>query len=423
MPTLRSAERARGYTHFRTPTLDQFDLDDLSDVTLTTEADGDYLRWNGSAWVNEDPEDRFYTEAEVDALLLEDGTATGNTLYWDSSSWTETDAIEVDPSGAVTLRAAGDEILEVNQGGSFAGGWIDIKTVDSDDKAWLIFKGGGTGATGGALITHFSDGNMYVDNRRNSGQIRMRCWDSGGSADTVLVAAPEDGVTLYYDNTPQLRTESGGAGVIRKSSDAPVMSWWNADGTTRNLYIQGNNGGNVDFRNEVASGTIRLQTETAGGTARTTLQVQDAGIVADGATGGAKGRGTINAVGVYDDNTLLTDYVFDAELDGSIDTSAYDDTVPDREERDAEDRPISTQRRTHEPARRFVQKMDDLDPEQYALKWKDRRKLPAFDTQEESLSVGEYAQRLLETCEVQAVHIEKLRERVTALESAQQSRG
>jgi len=41
-------------------------------------------------------------------------------------------------------------------------------------------------------------------------------------------------------------------------------------------------------------------------------------VIVGNPTGGGKGFGTINAKGVYDDNTLLTDYVFDAYYDGSV---------------------------------------------------------------------------------------------------------
>lgn len=48
-------------------------------------------------------------------------------------------------------------------------------------------------------------------------------------------------------------------------------------------------------------------------------------------TGGDKGAGTINAQAVYDDNALLSCYVLEAFLDGSIDVGAWDARVPDRE--------------------------------------------------------------------------------------------
>jgi hypothetical protein len=138
------------------------------------------------------------------------------------------------------------------------------------------------------------------------------------------------------------------------------------------------------------------------------------GLFMDGATGGDKGAGTINAVGVYDDNSLLTDYVFDAAVEGSVDVQKWDGKVPNRQ---PPDRPVEA--RTHEPARRFSSRLDDLDPKTFGQKWAAARRLPAFEHKAgEQLSVGDYAQRLLETCEVQAVHIDKLLARIEALEAA-----
>lgn len=130
-------------------------------------------------------------------------------------------------------------------------------------------------------------------------------------------------------------------------------------------------------------------------------------LVVGAPTGGAKGVGTINAQAVYDDNTLLTDYVFDAEIDGDVDTRKWDDLVPDR----------GKEVRTHGPARRFKASLDELDPTTYTAKWKQLRKLPAFARGSEKKSLGEYSQALLETCEVQAIHIDKLEQRIAALEA------
>ncbi len=44
----------------------------------------------------------------------------------------------------------------------------------------------------------------------------------------------------------------------------------------------------------------------------------DGSVVVGAPTGGAKGIGTLNAVAVYDDNVLLTDYVFDKYFDGNV---------------------------------------------------------------------------------------------------------
>ncbi len=159
-------------------------------------------------------------------------------------------------------------------------------------------------------------------------------------------------------------------------------------------------------------GLITILTTVAGASVATAIFGQ--GLAMVGASGGDQGSGTINAKAVYDDGAgPLTDYVFDAAVDGQINVSKWDAKVPDVNLPDG-----SIEIRTHEPARRFSARLDDLDPKAYGQKWRASRRLPAFDDKAgEKLSVGEYAQRLLETCEVQAIHIDKLLERIEALEA------
>lgn len=87
--------------------------------------------------------------------------------------------------------------------------------------------------------------------------------------------------------------------------------------------------------------------------------------------------------------------------------------------------PARTEVRTHGPARRFAARAAQmLDPAQYAAAWKAAGHLPAMPSPAEweaagkKMSIGDMVQRLWETVEVQAVHIEKLRARIEALESS-----
>lgn len=118
-------------------------------------------------------------------------------------------------------------------------------------------------------------------------------------------------------------------------------------------------------------------------------------IVVGSPTGGNKGAGTINAQAVYDDNVLLTDYVFDIWQDGIL---------------RPEDR---------ENARAIKFAPWRLDPEAYATELKDRRALPAMPSRSEwkgNMALGDLVQRLWETVECQSVHIATLTERLTKLE-------
>jgi hypothetical protein len=198
-------------------------------------------------------------------------------------------------------------------------------------------------------------------------------------------------------------------------------------------------------------------------------------------TGGLKGTGTLNAVGVYDDNVLLTCYVLEAEREGKIDPAAWDarvanyvipaviekvitrpevredvfadavssDGKPVLETVEIGGEPVTRQakvkvgdrvlqpaefelvereaareiERLHEPARKFAaERMDDLDPAVFTAKWRETGVLPGMPTPEQwaadgPQSTGQMVQKLWELCELQAVHIGRLTDRVAALEA------
>lgn len=146
-------------------------------------------------------------------------------------------------------------------------------------------------------------------------------------------------------------------------------------------------------------------------------------------TGGYKGAGTINAVGVYDNNTLLTCYVMAAEK-GDLTLDKWDAATPDlhvpeqRHEKDGEVIviPEVNETRIHEPARKFFARAEELlDPEKYAKAWKKDGHLPTMPSPAEweesgkKMTLGALVQKLWETVEVQAVHIAKLEARISSL--------
>ena len=183
----------------------------------------------------------------------------------------------------------------------------------------------------------------------------------------------------------------------------------------------------VDATSGSSTGSLEFETYQSG--ANGTRMICAHGIYHPSATGGDKGDNTINFGAVYDDNSLLSCYVFDAELDGVIDEAKWDAKVPDRvhEQRDEDGELVSEQieERKHDPMRRFQSQMAEiLDPEAYAKFWRQYRHLPAmpeegaFDPVADKLSTGDWIQRLLETVEVQAVHIAKLHDRLQILENS-----
>jgi hypothetical protein len=87
-------------------------------------------------------------------------------------------------------------------------------------------------------------------------------------------------------------------------------------------------------------------------------------------------------------------------------------------------KPARTEARTHGPAARFAARAAELlDPKAYGASWKATGHLPSMPSPVEwvaadkKMSTGDILQRLWETVECQAIHIEKLRERIEALEA------
>lgn len=146
-----------------------------------------------------------------------------------------------------------------------------------------------------------------------------------------------------------------------------------------------------------ASDNINFQTSDAGASG-TTLQSlttkgyvdgSDGGLVWGSPTGGSQGAGTINAVGVYDDSSLLTDYVFEIYYDGKAIDEGYDNYS-------------------------IVSLADAIT---YTKEYKS---LPTMPTREEwennKFSAGELINKLWETAEIQFIYIKELEARLSNLE-------
>lgn len=123
-------------------------------------------------------------------------------------------------------------------------------------------------------------------------------------------------------------------------------------------------------------------------------------------TGGDKGAGTLNATAVYDDNTLLTDFVLDQAVDGEIDFDFYDSLeLGGKAAREWDSR--------------------NLDIDHYEAQWRERKALPSFRSKAERFdsegkeirdSVGTLIQGLQQELETAMVHIAQLNARIKQLE-------
>jgi len=138
-------------------------------------------------------------------------------------------------------------------------------------------------------------------------------------------------------------------------------------------------------------GSVGIGT-AAPGTAK--LAVIGGGVVVGAPTGGDKGAGTINAVGVYDDNVLLTDYVFDKYFDGKV------------KEEDL-DRHGNYEMKSLDEMSSFIEKERHLPTLIGRKDWET----------EGAASLGKIVTQLWETVETQAIYIKELKERIALLEN------
>jgi len=134
--------------------------------------------------------------------------------------------------------------------------------------------------------------------------------------------------------------------------------------------VVNNNSKKVDFKVKDDGGNTALIVYGSNG-----------GVVVGAPTGGNKGAGTVNATAVYDDDSQLSDYVFE---------QSYQDTMY----------------AIHE-MKEFYTKHKRLPTIDGREAWKENGKP----------SLGKLTNQLWETIEVQAIYIAQLEERLSKLES------
>jgi len=246
----------------------------------------------------------------------------------------------------------------------------------------------------------------------------VRVVSDGGGAWRVLNYVP----SVSAPNSPTLTSIDAGAAAaptytLNRNSASPAVG----DVLGEHVFTGNNSAGGevtyvrlaarTDQVTDGSEGGVLLINALNGGSDQNIMRLGSLGIVCpDGGgdpTGGDKGLGTINAKAVYDDNTLLTCYVFDQALDGDIDEDKWDAMAGVR---------------THEPMRKFkARRGDPLDIDKYADHWKTKRHLTSMPNEttfdpKKGMATGEWIQRLVETVEIQAVLIENMNSRLKILE-------
>lgn len=188
-----------------------------------------------------------------------------------------------------------------------------------------------------------------------------------------------------------------GVGTTDQSGNLRLRALRTA-GQTNGVYIQGLTTADAMIFSPAGSDDVAIGFDAGVGATASTLVrfYQAGGTVFGAATGGAKGAGTINCTGAYDDNVLLTDLVLDYAVTGAFDAVKY----------------------VNHPLRDQVASWW-FDPDQYAKFWKTERRLPGmltWDDPADKPSTGESITRLTAVVEMQAALIENMNQRIKELE-------
>ena len=417
--------------------------------------EGDLAAFQDGAWARIAPfEGLRVWVADDDELVIYDGAAWGVVSGGGGGS-SETAAkfgINTTADATNKLAAKSDAVLfnhdDVTPGSGDC--QVKINKAAAGDTGTLLFQ---TGASGRAEFGLAGDDDFHLKvSADGAAWIEAVVIDKDTGA-ASFEAAGVSPLSVSLDDTTQpmlaltnyASSAGGGNFTFQKTRGTKASpSAVNAGDTIGGFFCKGYHSsgdfsGNIAFMGmkahenftAAANGTsFEVHTTSDGAVSRAVRMIVHEGLVVGAPTGGDKGEGTINAVGVYDDNTILSCYVFDQALDGVVDAAKWDGKVPDRRiiERDPETGEITRDEtiiRNHEPMRKFTSRIgtnhDPLTLDGYARHWKERRHLAAmpneadFDPVNGQLTTGEWIQRLVETAEIQAVLIEELNSRVAAL--------
>jgi hypothetical protein len=299
-----------------------------------------------------------------------------------------------------------------------------------------------TASAAGSLLLDLQVGGASQFKVSKAGAATTNTIELGHANDTTLARASAGVVTI---EGVEITTNSATQTLSNKTLSSPTLSGTVAGSPTfsgelvmaGSLYpIRIEDGAYLRFYNGSTGSNFALGKPNANdlyfyNNANPALVIfADRGVVVAGAAGGSQGAGTLNATAVYDDGVLLTCYVLEHWVTGSIDLNAWDARVPNREipavvVDDQETEPARIEVRQHLPAQGFAAVADErLDIDQFRQFLVENSRLPAFpgpdrwaDMFNGKMATGDVLQRLWETVEVLAVHVCKAREREIALEA------
>lgn len=384
--------------------------------------------------------------------------SNGALLVWDGTAWQAASAqdtlsqLGINTTADATNKFAvkSDAILLSHDDVTPGSGDMQIKCnkAGAGDTASFLFQ---TNFSGRAEFGLTGDDDFHIKVSAN-----------GSSFTDALTIDKDTGWVGIQSHSPTQTLEVGGN--LQLTGDRPFAQWCDESGSTNQKYWRmAAQYGNFDvfvYDDSGAVGDKIMRASRIGATVNLMQLCGDVlsmsnssnrvgvneiapgaaldvngGVIVGAPSGGDKGSGSINAQSVFDDNALLSCYVFDQAIDHTMDQAKWDARVPDHTTRAVhkEDNgaimtvePSRSIPRRHDPLRKFAARIgtryDPLTLEGYARHWKEKRHLTSLPNEtkfdvEQGMATGAWIQRLVETAEIQAVLIDQLHQRLKALES------
>jgi hypothetical protein len=339
--------------------------------------------------------------------------AVGNGGRYSATVGGTANAITLTPAVALGAYAAGEAITFIVASTNTGAVTVDVSGLG----AKAVTKTGATALVAGELVAG------QIVTLRYDGTRYQAITPAVGTAAAKNTGASGATVPLCSNADTTFGTGATGANLRLNG----------AAGTDRVVYFQTNGSDRmaIDVTTTAESGSNAgsdlaiLNYSDAGVFLQAAVQVRrsDGAVLIGAPAGGFKGFGTLNAHAVYDDNVLLTCYAIEAELTGKVTKARWNDSALNRELTQP-DGQKTVEVTTHEAAARFAPRAADmLDPKRYGELWRATGHLAAMPSPAEweaagkKMAVGDIVQRLWETVEVQAIHIDKLLARIEALEA------
>jgi len=141
------------------------------------------------------------------------------------------------------------DALIVTDHGALAG------LTDDDHTQYILVNG--TRAFSGDIL--LSNASPVIDATTNGALVTIRSRKAAGGTSPILDSDPDDATILYFDGLVAHQTADHGLKVFDTAGDDPSIHWYQDDGTTRNFFITALASGFTYMRSEVVSGVISIQ--------------------------------------------------------------------------------------------------------------------------------------------------------------------